>query len=211
MPADREDVESVIRASCQERNWERATTLVLEHYGREILGFLIARLRDPDLAGEIFSQFTEDLWRGLPSFEFRCSARTWAYSLVRHAASHHIKAARRDAGRLIPISEAGAIRELEHKVRTETIAAARTEVKQRITELRERLPPDDQAVLVLRVSRKLDWKEIAHVLLYEGEGRPVPAEAIRREAARVRKRFQLVKERLREMAQAEGLLDAEPG
>jgi hypothetical protein len=41
-------------------------------------------------------------------------------------------------------------------------------------------------------------------MTYDG-GEP-SAEVVRREAARLRKRFQLVKERLREMARAEGLL-----
>jgi hypothetical protein len=56
---------------------------------------------------------------------------------------------------------------------------------------------------VLRVDRDLPWEELARIFLDEespGE------EALRRESARLRKRFQLVKGRLREMARAAGLL-----
>jgi RNA polymerase sigma-70 factor (ECF subfamily) len=80
----------------------------------------------------------------------------------------------------------------------------KSEVKSRMAELRQHLPPDDQALLVLRVNRRLDWREIAHIML---DGAETADDAVlAREAARLRKRFQLVKERLRELAQAEGLL-----
>jgi hypothetical protein len=48
------------------------------------------------------------------------------------------------------------------------------------------------------------WTEIARVVL--GAEGDVDAAALKRESARVRKRFQLVKERLRELALARGLL-----
>lgn len=205
MPEDRAALEEAIRSRCGAGDFEGAATRILEGYGREVLGFLISRVQNADTAGEIFSAFTLDLWRGLPAFEFRCSARVWAYTLARHAASHHIKAARRDLRRQVPLSEAKQLSAMEQKVRTETLAFHKTEVKQRIVALRETLPPDDQALLILRVNRKLDWTEIAHVLSFEGE--PPTDDALKREAARLRKRFQLVKEKLRKMAQAEGLLE----
>jgi len=205
MPEDRAALEDSIRARCEAGDHEQAATLILQGYGREILGFLISRVRDADMAGEIFSAFTYDLWRGLPSFAFRCSARAWAYTLARHAASHHIKAVRRDLRRHARLSDAGCLSAIEAKVRTETLAAHKTEVKHRITELRETLPPDDQSLLILRVNRQLEWTEIAHVMLFQGE--PLDEAVLKKEAARLRKRFQLVKERLRNMAKAEGLLD----
>jgi RNA polymerase sigma-70 factor, ECF subfamily len=41
------------------------------------------------------------------------------------------------------------------------------------------------------------------------DGEPLTGDALKREAARLRKRFQAIKEKLREMAQKEGLLGQE--
>ena len=62
----------------------------------------------------------------------------------------------------------------------------------------------DQLALVLRVDKGLPWNEVVHVLSEPGE--ELDDAAVRREAARLRKRFQLVKEKLRGWAQEEGLL-----
>jgi len=209
MRPDTDAIEDSIRLCCSASDHEGAATVIVEAYGREILGFLIARVRDPDMAGDIFSQFTEDLWRGLPAFQFRCSVRTWAYAIARHAASRHLKAARRERHRNVPLSKASRLSAIEQKVRTETLAAQRTETKHRIAQLREALPQDDQSLLILRVNRQLDWTEIAHVMLYQGE--ELEGEVLKREAGRLRKRFQLVKDRLRKMAKAEGLLEDDSG
>ena len=86
-------------------------------------------------------------------------------------------------------------------MRTATLAALRTETKDRMVKLRERLPPDDQALLILRVNRRLEWKEIAQVMGRAGEA--AGDETIAKEARRLRKRYQLVKDRLRRMAEEE--------
>jgi RNA polymerase sigma-70 factor (ECF subfamily) len=78
-------------------------------------------------------------------------------------------------------------------------------VKNRIAELRDSLEEEDRALLLLRVDRGLSWTDLVHVL-HEGSEAPLEGEAIKREAARLRKRFQIVKDRLREMARKEGLL-----
>src|SRR5580658_300249 len=198
VPEDRDALESEIRAHCQAGDYDRASTLVIRGYGREILGFLMSRLRDADAAGEVFSDLAEALWRGLPGFEWRCTLRTWAYAIARHAASHHLSSARRRRKRQVALSQAPELSRAEQQVRTKTLAALRTTTRSRIAALRDQLPPDDRDLLVLRVNRELDWREIAHIVLY-GEG-PPSDEALDREAARLRKRFQLVKEKLRKMA-----------
>jgi RNA polymerase sigma-70 factor (ECF subfamily) len=196
--------EERIRALAEGGDKHAAATALLEAYGRELLGFLIARLRDSDMASEVFSQFTEDLWRGLDGFRWQCSARVWAYALVRHAASRHLKDAHKRRGRQVPFSRAGPLSQLEEKLRTATRTVARTEARSRIAQLREALPPDDQTLIILRVNRKLDWKDIAQVMVYEGE--IAPDAALQKEAVRLRKRYQLAKEKLRRMAQEQGLI-----
>jgi RNA polymerase sigma-70 factor (ECF subfamily) len=93
---------------------------------------------------------------------------------------------------------------MAEKIRTETLASARTESKSLIARLRERLPPDDQMLLVLRVNRRLSWPEIAMVMLHDGE--TVEDAVLAKEAARLRQRYQAAKEKLRRMAEKEGLL-----
>jgi hypothetical protein len=63
---------------------------------------------------------------------------------------------------------------------------------------------DDQTLLILRVNRKLGWKEIALVMLGDSEG--PEEEAIEKESVRLRKRYQLAKDKLRQMAVEQGLV-----
>jgi RNA polymerase sigma-70 factor, ECF subfamily len=203
-PEDREGLEQRIRALCEAGEKKRAATLFLEGYGREIFGFLVARLRDRDAASDVFSQFTEDLWRGLDGFRWQCSARVWSYTLARHAASRYIDDVRRRRGRDVPLSRAGPLSEIAERIRTGTRAGARTEARSRIAQLRESLPVDDQTLLILRVNRKLGWREIAQIMLREGESGD--DEELDREAGRLRKRYQLAKDKLRQMAVEQGLV-----
>jgi RNA polymerase sigma-70 factor (ECF subfamily) len=206
---EREGLEQKIRAFCDAGDRKRAATLLLEGYGREIFGFLVARLRDRDAASDVFSQFTEDLWRGLEGFRWQCSARVWSYTLARHAASRYIDDVRRRRGRDIPLSRAGPLSEIAEKIRTGTRAGARTESRSRIAQLRESLPVEDQTLLILRVNRKLGWREIAQIMLRDGE--TPEDEDLEKEAGRLRKRYQLAKDKLRQMAVEQGLVGGEEG
>lgn len=206
MNTDRDALEQRIRAAFDKGDLRGAATELLEGYGREILGFLYARLRDRQLASDAFSRFTEDLWRGLPGFRWHCAVRVWAYTLARHQASRTLRDFRRN-GRHVRISRVDALSEIAARIRTGTLESARTENRNRIAELRERLPSDDQMLLMLRVNRKLPWTDIAHVLFHEGE--PVDRAVLQKEAVRLRQRYQSVKSKLRELALAEGLVPDE--
>jgi RNA polymerase sigma-70 factor (ECF subfamily) len=208
-PSERELVERQVRALCDAGDHDKATTLLLQSYGQEIFRFVLSRLRDDEASSEVFSQFTEDLWRGLAGFRWQSSARVWSYTLARHAASRYIADAHRRRGRERPLSSAGRLSELAQKVRTQTLAAVRTEVKSKMTELREKLPLDDQTLIILRITRRLDWKEIAQVMLDEkGEA---TERTLEKEAARLRQRFQVIKDKLRKMASEAGLGGAPDG
>ena len=203
-PEEREALEQRIRVLCEAGDRKRAATLLLEGYGREVFGFLVSRMRDRDAASDVFSQFSEDLWRGLEGFRWQCSARVWSYTLARHAASRYIDEARRRRGRNVPLSRAGPLSEIVEKIRTGTRAGARTESRSRIAQLRESLPVDDQTLLILRVNRKLGWREIAQIMLRDGE--TSGDDDLEREAGRLRKRYQLAKDKLRQMAVEQGLV-----
>jgi hypothetical protein len=72
-------------------------------------------------------------------------------------------------------------------------------------ELREQLPLEDQTLLILRVDRQLPWRELA-LVMHDGDAPAPEADQLEIVAARLRKRFQAVKDKLRKLAIAEGLL-----
>jgi RNA polymerase sigma-70 factor (ECF subfamily) len=145
------------------------------------------------------------MWRGLPSFNWRSSFRTWAYAVAHKASLRFRRDARRRAARLRPLPTSS-LSALVDEVRSTTRSFLRTERKNQFAELRASLPPEDQALLMLRVDRQLSFQDLARVL-HESDDVPLEGKALEREAARLRKRFQLVKERLYEMGKQAGLLD----
>ena len=196
------DREARIRSLQQERQLDPAATLALRTYGPELYRFLATQLESETDTAEVFSQLAEDLWRGLPGFGWRCSLRTWMYLLARHAA-HRFRASPWNRGGRTGDSR---LDEQVAEVRSRTEPWLRTDVKDRMRRLRDSLDPEDRLLLVLRLDRRLPWDEVALVVIGQ-EG--ASAEALRRESARLRKRFQDLKEELRVRARRAGLLEAD--
>jgi RNA polymerase sigma-70 factor (ECF subfamily) len=106
--------------------------------------------------------------------------------------------------RSVRISESHSESPLVARDRTGTPVYQRTEVKQVLRALRASLPEDDQVLLDLRMSARFSWKDVARIQL--GLDEAVPELMVDKEAARLRKRFQLVTERLRQMAVEAGIV-----
>lgn len=191
---DRLALEQRIAAELEARALGRAATAAIRGYGPEIRGYLQAVMRDEDAARDVFSQFAEDLWKGIGGFRRECSFRTWAYKLAWHAAARHLADPYRARRRRLGTSEAEA---LAQEIGSASRPWQRTSVKSRVAALRAGLTPDEQTLLTLRVDRRLSWREVAHVLA---------AAATPAEEAALRKRFERLKARLRELAVREGLL-----
>jgi RNA polymerase sigma-70 factor, ECF subfamily len=204
LPPESIDPETSIREAWDRADFQEAATRLLECYGPEVQGFLVAFMADRAAASEAFSLFAQDLWVALPNFAWRCTARGWAYTLARNAARRHAKSEKRRRSRHVAIPE-GLLSEVAARTRTRTDAYLKTEVKNRMQELRRRLPAEDQQILILRVSRQLSWTEIAMVL--GDDGLTATDGELKRAATRLRKRFQLAKDRLRELARREGLTE----
>src|SRR4051794_28475938 len=62
-----------------------ATTIIVERAGRQIMGFLRALVRDEDEASDLFSQVSEDIWRGMHTFRWDGHLRSWVYTVARNA------------------------------------------------------------------------------------------------------------------------------
>jgi len=174
-------------------------TLAIEGYGPEVLSFLEMMLRDHADASDAFAQACEDLWKGLPRFEGRSSMKTWFYTLARHAASRLRRSTH--PGRHAALSE---VTDVAERVRSRTRPHLRTEIKHGFAAIRDALDDDDRMLLVLRVDRAMSWNDIARVMADESDSDS--SESTARIAARLRKRFQSVKETIRERAIAQGLI-----
>lgn len=173
-----------------------AAVIAIRGYSPEITAYLERLLGSADDAADAFSFWEEDVWNGIASFEGRGSARVWAYRVARRAAARVAREAwrrRRVGMRTASVSRIAA------KVRSSG-SASRDRQAAALDKLRETLSFKDRELLVLRIDRRLRFREIAAVLA--GEGKPVDELA----AAAVRKRFERLKGRLGELAREKGLL-----
>lgn len=169
----------------RDRALDELAALAVDTYGAELYGFLLHVVGEPASAEDVFSQMIEDVWRALPSFRGGCSVRIWLYKLAHHASVRHHRSPRDAAPRTLT-------------------AYGRTDERYAWSELRREIAPEDRALLVLRVDRKLAWDEIAQITLSESPEK-TSAGAVTFEVARLRKRFQLLKDQLRVRARAAGL------
>ena len=202
MPEELSQVEREIAEALEAARHEAVAVLTLRAYGSEILGFLLSDLRDAQQAEEVFSAFAEDLWKAIPCVQLRTTMRAYAYTLARNARSRYLERDLRKQRRGIPLSQAGEVSNIVQAVRTQTAAHQQTAVQQQLAELRARLSPDEQALLTLRLDRKLGWREIAEVLGDDDED-------LARASARLRKRYQGLKQKLTDWAREQGLLGDE--
>lgn len=161
-------------------------TEALRALGPEILRFLRSVLRDEEDAADAFSQFAENLWKGLTTFRGQSSLRTWAFRVAWNSAMNLRNDAWHRHGRRFATGEAS---QLAEEIRTKT--AVRVE-RQRsaLDKLRDALSPDDQSLLALRLDRGFSWDEVAEILSAGGE---------RVQPLTLMKRFERLKKRLTEM------------
>lgn len=188
-------VEPAIAAHLASGDHAAAATEALRGLGPQILGFLAANLRDDDDAYDVFGQFSEELWKSISTFRGDSSFKTWAYKLVLHSLGRYRRDSYRKRG--IPMADSAASA-LVAEVRSVTPRYQQTAIKDRFTQLREQLEPDEQTLLFLRVDQQLPWADVASVMAAQGE--PV-------DAAALRKRFERTKERLKQLVADAGLLE----
>ncbi len=195
-------IEEDVRAACERADLDVAATLAIKGYGPEILGFLTALHRSEADASDVFSLFCEKLWKGLGAFSWQSSLRTWAYTIARNTSHRFRTQGKRHAGAAL---DSSAVEKVVQEVRTATLTFLKTEQKDRFAALRESLDDEEKTLLILRLDRGLSWEDLARVMLEESTAEP-SRDDLKRESARLRKRFQLVKEKLLEMGKRAGLV-----
>lgn len=206
------DLDGDVRALCAQGSYEQAATLALRRLGDELLRFLVHSHRDETEAADVFSLAAEDIWRGLAKFRWESSLRTWSYCLVRRASARYRRQNQRSKRiEVVALDDLGGFSEIVAQVKSQTLSAMRTERRTKLEQLRDELSVDERMLLALRIDRELTWKQIALVLGREHEREadvtdedPDDTAAV----ARLRKRFQLLKDRLKRRGRELGLIAA---
>lgn len=203
---ENQQAESRIHTHWAKGDFHACAVAVLECYGTELYSFLVGRFPSRGaLADDAFSEFSEDLWRGLPGFQWRCAMRSWCYKLARSAAGRVGRAIHNTPRRRVSLSSSsGLLESALDRARFSTAPYLQSEVKDEFAKLRETLSEDDRDLLTLRVDRKLAWREIAYALTTDD--RELEGENARRVEAALRQRFADVKKRIRRAAIEAGLL-----
>ncbi len=186
-------IEQRIATALAQQDISGAATAAIRGYGPQILGYLRALIRDPEDASEVFSQFAEDLWKGLGGFRGECTVRVWAYKLAWHAASRFARDPYRRRRERLGTTMASRLAESV----LSTAEGSQDRRSAEVERLRQRLAPEEQTLLVLRVDRRLSWRDVAEVMAEEGA--PV-------DEATLRKRFERLRAKLARLAREEGLL-----
>lgn len=201
--SDKSSREQAIHEIFDRGDIEAAATASLQLYRQEIFSFLHSRLRSASDAEEVFSMFGEDLIVGIPKFQWRCSLRSWCYTLAHHAATRYATAPQRHPARNLRLSSPGVATDLVDEKRSVTHAYQRTEVKDQFRELRKRLDDEGQLLLALHVDRGMSFREVAITLLGDADSDDA---VLAREEARLRKAYSRLRSEFRRLAESEGLI-----
>jgi RNA polymerase sigma-70 factor (ECF subfamily) len=186
-------IDDEVRTACARGDHTAAASLVVRAHKTEIVAYLGSLTRNqPQLLDDAFSSWCEDIVRGLPSFRFASSVRTWTYTVARHAcarcARDDQRRLRRLAGDDVPVDIAAAIR-------SETADYLRTAMKDRLAQVRAELADDERELLYLRIDRQVPWREI-ETIVRAADAADDDAACRRREQA-LRKRFESLKRRIK--------------
>jgi len=165
-----------------------AADLLLTRLSPELRPFLHRLLGDVALADEALSATCERLWRGLGKFRWECSLRSWSYIIARREASRCRAHVAKAGAQQTTLSAADGV-----PARSTTARTISTTRRDLLEGLRASLSDEDRDLLVLRVERGLAWKEVAVAFLEDDDP---SADAIQREAARLRQRYRSIRAQL---------------
>jgi DNA-directed RNA polymerase specialized sigma24 family protein len=161
----------------------------LKLYGAELEGFVRAAAAprlDPD---EAWAATCAALVEGLGRFAWRSTLRTWLYRVARYTLRDLGARAARQPN--VPLSQVSRPSKLEARV-SQPPSWLGEAAEARLLELRESLEDDERTLLYLRVEQAWAWRDIAAAVADEGAD-------LDREAAALRKRFERLKARIRDV------------
>ncbi len=187
-------LEEKIRQELDSGRVEDAATTAIRGYGPQVLRYLRSVLNDEEEAREAFSQFAENLWRGIGSFRRAAPFRIWAYRIAWNVACDLRKQPWRNRKRRLETGEASRLADTIATSEDGRLERRREELRA----LREALSIEDRALATLRIDQGLSWAECAEALSRDG---------IVVRPNTLTKRFERIRERLGELARKRGLID----
>ncbi len=176
----------------EEGHHNEAVTLVIESYRAELLGYMINIARDVHFSEDEFQSVCIKIWRGLPTFQWKSTLRTWVYRIARNEFISHKRRVR--SGQVERLQTQDLAQIPDRMLRTITREWQKTEARAWLWDRIRELPDDDQALLVLRLGSKMKWSEIVVVMLEEEDA---DEETRRRKVSSLRKRYERLKTKLR--------------
>lgn len=188
-----------ILAALESCDYVAATSAAVAAYGAGVQRFLGARLRSETESDDAFSLWLERLHFGWARFRHESSPRTFAYGIAKNVVFEVGRANRRHAQRNIPLSQAKGLDDLAVGARSSTSPFCRTGPKAKLQALFGRLDAEEQAMLALRKDMK--WGQVARLMATAKSGGSIDEQTLKRESARLRKRYQMAKSKLRKWAE----------
>lgn len=190
------NLEQQIRSILEGHDKDQAAKVALEAYGKEILGWLCGVCGDLT-AQEIYQGFSNELPGELWAYRGQFAFRPWLYGIARKTAFRKLRSPSRQDSPL-----GGSVLPSPGENLSDNRTWAKTQINNSaFARLRDRLDPEERMVLILRVDRRMSWEDVARVM-----ENPATGDTLRESATRLRRYFHRTRERLREMAIAEGLL-----
>jgi RNA polymerase sigma-70 factor, ECF subfamily len=183
---------SAIVVQQEPTNLARTLQLLVRRYAAEMRSFLRSRTASRHSMEDVYSVFTEDVWKGLPQVRSDKHLRSWLYVVARNALSRHVRVKQRWRLRhtFSGLDTVPAELRQSYGTREKNLA--------KLNPLLSELSDADRRLLDQRLAKGLPWRDIALQAAREAGD---PSEAfVTRESARLRKRYQLLLETLRERA-----------
>ena len=193
--------EAGVREALARDDLRRAVELAVALYGAEVFGFVSGVMDDPTAARDAYVRFVERLWRSVGRFRWHCSLRTFCYGLARREITRRrAEVARPSSVRSSSGPSRGPRSQGSDLDSLRAWTTGRATLRAGIDILRSELAPEDREILVLRVDRRLSWRDVALTTLDD-----VSEGDIQRESDRLALRFVAIKEQLARAAAAHGI------
>jgi RNA polymerase sigma-70 factor (ECF subfamily) len=163
MSEEETDEQLVARAQNGDK---RAFELLVRKYQHKILqlvGRLVGEGDAPDVAQDTFIK----AYRALHGFRGQSAFYTWLYRIgINTAKNHLIARGRRPAGQDIDVSDAEQYGHTEHlsDVDTPESVVLSEEIRHKVVEVIQKLPPDLRQAITLRELEGLSYEEIAQIM-----------------------------------------------
>jgi RNA polymerase sigma-70 factor (ECF subfamily) len=172
------DIQSALEAGAA----AAAAANALRAYDAEVFGFLLGALESPAIARDVYVRVSHRVEKEIERFAWRCSLRTWIYTIARHEIRYQRGRSTEPDRGAAPLSVA-----LPDPVTTAPFR--RVGIRAAIAALRSGLSLEDREILILRIDRRFEWRDLALTSLGAGAS----PQDILCESARLRARLEQIR------------------